>query len=62
MHTTGALIQIEKRLRAWRSRVFVFCRFTESPIGFVKNAEIVSSRSAMVGFFALRLVEALHGD
>jgi|EP00670_Eutreptiella_braarudii_P000726 hypothetical protein len=37
-------------------------KFTESPIGFVKNAEIFNSRAAMVGFFALLLVEALLGQ
>lgn len=36
-------------------------KFSESPVGFVRNAEVMNSRAAMMGFFALLLVEAILG-
>ena len=43
-------------------RVSFTIRFTESPIGFVRNAELINSRAAMVGFFVLLIVEAIINE
>jgi len=36
-------------------------KFEEPSFGFVRNAELLNSRAAMIGFFALLLVEAVLG-
>ena len=52
---------MNQRCGSYFTLLSCFFRFTESPIGFVKNAEIINSRAAMMGFIALLIVELILG-